>query len=242
MNDLNQHITTELLQRGADIVGFGNLEELPNEIHEGLPVGISVAVAYPAAVIRGIAVLPTQEYRDWYDKLNERLYVIIARGAELLREMGYRAIAQTREHVGSGGSNGSTALPYKTVATRAGIGWIGKCALLLTDDYGSAIRLSSILTDAPLSTALPVNKSKCGECMICTNACPGHAVSGKTWEIGLHRDEFFDSAQCRKTARERSKQGFGGEITICGKCIEVCPYTRKFTKRKLCMSICVGKI
>lgn len=61
MNDLNQHITTELLQRGADIVGFGNLEELPNEIHEGLPVGISVAVAYPAAVIRGIAVLPTQE-------------------------------------------------------------------------------------------------------------------------------------------------------------------------------------
>ena len=230
MNELSRHIKTELHRLGSDIVGFGSLDELPNNVREGLPVGISIAVTYPAVVICGITELPTQEYCDWYNKLNERLDAIVTSGAELLREKGYKAIAQTRKHVGSGGSNSTTTLPHKTVATRAGIGWIGKSALLVTDKYGSAIRLSSILTDAPLLPALPIDKSRCGECMVCTDACPGLAVSGKSWEIGLYRDEFFDPVKCRKTARERAKQGFGGEITICGKCIEVCPYTQRYIK------------
>ena len=142
--------------------------------------------------------------------------------------MRYKAIAQTREYVGSGENNDNTILPHKTVATRAGIGWIGKCALLVTDEYGSAIRLSSILTDAPLYTVLPINKSRCGDCMVCMDTCPGFAVLGKTWEVGLYRDEFFDSVKCRKTARDRAKQRFGVNITICGKCIEVCPYTQRY--------------
>ena len=223
-------LKNELLRLGADIVGFGSLDELPDDVHEGLPVGVSVAVAYPAAVIRGIAEFPTQEYREWYDKLNERLDMLVSRGAELLRAAGHEAIAQTREYVGSGESKDNTTLPHKTVATRAGIGWIGKSALLVTEKYGSAVRLSSILTDAPLDTAQPINKSRCGDCMVCTDACPGCAVSGKPWEAGLYRDEFFDPVKCRKTARQRAKQGFGGDITICGKCIEVCPYTQRYIR------------
>jgi epoxyqueuosine reductase QueG len=228
MNELTRKIKHELLRLGADIVGFGDLNELPVDVRDGLPVGISVAVCYPPEIIRGIADLPTLDYREWYDKLNERLDMIVSRGADLFRDMGYKAIAQTREYAGSGENGYNTVLPHKTVATRAGIGWIGKCALLVTDKYGSAIRLSSILTDAPLYTVLPINKSRCGNCMACTDACPGHAVSGKAWEAGLYRDEFFDPVKCRKTARERAKQGFGENTTICGKCIEVCPYTQRY--------------
>ena len=228
MNEITRKIKCELLRLGADIVGFGDLDELPVDVRGGLPVGISVAVAYPPEVIRGISELPTQEYREWYDKLNERLDMIVSRGAELLSGMGYMAIAQTREYVGSGESSDNTTLPHKTIATRAGIGWIGKCALLVTEKFGSALRLSSILTDAPLYTVSPINNSRCGDCMVCADACPGSAVLGKAWEIGLYRDEFFDPVKCRKTARERAKQGFGGSITICGKCIEVCSYTKKY--------------
>ena len=174
-------------------------------------------------------MLPMQEYRSWYDKLNERLDSIVTKGAETLQKMGWSAIAQTREYVGSGEIGNNTSLPHKTIATRAGIGWIGKSALLVTAEYGSAIRLSSILTDAPVETAQAINKSHCGDCMVCASACPADAVSGKSWEIGLYRDEFFDPIKCRKTARERAKQGFGDEnITICGKCIEVCPHTKKY--------------
>jgi len=228
MTDIGLKIKEELTSLGADVVGFGSLEELPVDVREGLPVGIIVAVKYPKEVIRGIAELPTQEYADWYDRLNRRLDMIVSSGAKLLRDMGFQAIAQTREYVGSGEKKDNTRLPHKTVATRAGIGWIGKSALLVTEEYGSAIRLSSILTDAPLETAQPVNDSRCGSCMVCANACPGAAVSGKVWEVGIYRDEFFDPVICRRTARERAKLGFNGDITICGKCIEICPHTRRY--------------
>ena len=229
MDDITSRIGKELLHLGADIVGFGDISELPDNIRSGMPIGISVAVLYPKEIIRGISVLPTQEYRAWYDKLNVRLDSIVTNGAEILQQMGWGAIALTREYVGSGEIGNNTALPHKTIATRAGIGWIGKSALLVTTKYGSTIRLSSILTDAPIETAHAIDKSFCGDCMVCANACPAGAVSGKLWEVGLYRDEFFDPIKCRKTARERAKQGFGGEnITICGKCIEVCPHTQKY--------------
>ena len=230
MTDLTHQIKSELSRFGADIVGFGDLSGLPGDIRENLPVGISVAVVYPKGIISGIAILPTQEYREWYDKLNESLDAIVTRGADMLRDMGYRAIAQTREYVGNGESSDNTRLPHKTVATRAGVGWVGKSALLVTEKYGSAIRLSSILTDAPLSAATPVNESRCGDCLVCANACPAGAVSGKIWIAGVIREELFDPIKCRIKARERAKQGFGGEITICGKCIEACPHTQKYIK------------
>ena len=225
MNNLSNFIKDELLCHGAAMVGIGDLTELPSDVRVNLPIGVSVAVKYPIEVIRGIAELPTQEYCDWYNKLNEKLDALVTLGAEALQMHGYRAVAQTRKHVGFG-SEDARALPHKTVATRAGLGWIGKCALLVTDEYGSMIRLSSILTDAPLETAKPINQSKCGSCVICRDACPGGAVSGKLWNVSVKRDDFFDAAACHITAKERAKQGFGGDMTLCGKCIEVCPYTR----------------
>jgi len=232
MSNLTQIIETELYSLGADLVGFGDLSELPVEVRADMPFGISVVVVYQPEVIRGITNLPTQEYRECYDKLNERLDTLVMKGAELLRNMGYQAIAQTRKYVGSGETSNNTTLPHKTVATRAGIGWIGKSALFVTEKYGSAIRLSSILTNAPLETALPVNESRCGDCMICANACPANAVSGKQWDVSLYRDEFFDLLKCQKAARERSKLGFSGDITICDKCIEICPYTQRYINPK----------
>ena len=228
VNDLTRQIKSRLSSLGADIIAFGDLNELPADVREGLPVGISVAVVYPKQVIRGIKALPTQEYSEWYTNLNERLDRIVIEGASFLKNMGYEAIAQTREYVGNGEMIDNTLLPHKTIATRAGVGWIGKSALLVTREYGSSVRLSSILTNAPLETAKPINESGCDGCMICTDACPAKAISGKVWKPEIYRDLFFDPVKCRTTARERAKLGFGGEMTICGKCIEICPYTQQY--------------
>ena len=80
---LNDKIKNELIRFGADIVGFGRLDELPENLRNGLPVGISVAVAYPKEIIRGITELPTHEYHDWYNKLNERLDAIDRKSTRL---------------------------------------------------------------------------------------------------------------------------------------------------------------
>ena len=224
---LTRYISQELLDGGADLVGIGDISELPPESRKHLPRGICVAVKYPKEVIQGIVDLPTQEYSDWYDTLNKRLDMLVVQGATALQQLGYTAIAQTRAVVGNGEEENNTDLPHKTVATRAGVRWIGKSALLVTKKHGSMVRLSAILTDAPLIAAKPVDKSRCGNCMICTEACPAGAISGKNWEAGLYRDEFFDPVACRQAARERSLQGLGITQTICGKCIAVCPYTKR---------------
>lgn len=229
MNDLTKQIKEELLYKGADLVGVGNLCELPEDVRYGMPFGICVAVKYPKEVIRGISNLPTKEYCDWYNRLNAKLDMLVFTGAEFLQKLGYGAYAQTREKVGYGEMDNNTMLPHKTIATRAGIGWIGKSSLLVTEKYGSMVRLSSILTNAPLEAGSEINTSKCGGCTICRDACPVGVISGKIWEIGTDRDELFDPDKCRKAARERALQGFGGkDITICGKCIEICPYTKNY--------------
>jgi epoxyqueuosine reductase QueG len=98
-----------------------------------------------------------------------------------LTNEGYKAFAKNRGKVIVDQSVKRSKLPHKTVATLSGLGWIGKCALLVTRDYGAAVRLTVTLTDAPLQTGKPINKSYCGACTECQKNCPAGAVSGKLW-------------------------------------------------------------
>jgi len=228
MDTTSSELRKFLVDEGADLVGFGDISELAAESRDGYPRAVSVAVKYPKDIIRGISELPTKEYYEWYCKLNDKLDKLVESGAVFIQSKGFKAYAMTRSRVGGGDENLKTPLPLKTAATRAGLGWIGKCALLVTEEYGSMVRFCTILTDAPLETARPVDESRCGDCTVCTDACPGDAVSGKLWKKGMQREEFFDATKCEKAASERTKRGFGGDITICGKCIEICPWTRKY--------------
>ncbi len=76
----------------------------------------------------------------------------------------------------------------------------------------------------------PITTSKCGTCTVCTDNCPGKAISGKEWQAHIDRDEFYNPLFCRKEARRLSKQNMDKEISLCGKCIEVCPYTQRYIK------------
>lgn len=226
--DITAELLRELSKAGADLVGIGDLTALPEPQRLGLPIGVAVAVKYPKEVIRGIASGPTRDYFDHYHMLNDRLDALVTLGVQWLTDAGYRAVAQTRAFVQQSETDYSTALPHKTVATRAGLGWIGKSALLVTLAFGSAVRISSLLADAPLYPSVPVDVSQCGCCTACTLACPASAVSGKAWSPGLPRDAFFNAYRCRETAREISGKQLGETITLCGKCIEVCPHTRRY--------------
>ena len=231
MENIDTFLKEKLMSAGADLVGYGDLQELPPEVRCHLPRGVSVAVKYPKEVIRGIVNLPTKEYYDYYNLLNKRLDMLVMLGAETLLKMGYQAIPQTLKYVGSYENNYMTLLPHKTVATRAGLGWIGKNALLITNEYGSMVRISSIITDAPLNVENPINTSKCGDCTACTEACSAQAITGEKWSVGVDREMLVDVISCRETARSRALKSFGVDGTICGKCIEICPYTQAYLRK-----------
>ena len=226
--DLTEQLRAELIRQGADLVGIGDLSALPHSQRHGLPFGASVAVKYPREVIRGISELPTPEYKLWYDRLNQQLDELVTAGAAFLQDRGHHAVANTRAQVGDYGADCRTLLPHKTVATCTGLGWIGKSSLLITKQYGSMVRLSSILTDAPLAAAQPITESVCGNCTACQTACPAGAIYGTAWNPTIPRDALFDYQRCQKEAQSRSMRGFGQNTALCGKCIEACPYTKRF--------------
>lgn len=224
--NLSDELKTILYEGGASLAGFADLTSITKN---DMPYGVSVAVVIPAEIVKSIHDGPNLAYYNAYHTLNEKLDDLVTAGAEFLKSRGYKAYAQTVDEVKEFGTY-RTELPHKTVATKAGLGWIGKSALLVTEQFGSAVRLSSLITNAELECAVPVTESKCGDCMICTNACPGKAVSGKGWKANLDRDEFFDPLACRKKARELAAEKIDKEITLCGKCMEICPYTQNYLR------------
>jgi len=147
--------------------------------------------------------------------------------AQTLLDKGYKAFAKVPPTVVSD-DDWRTVLPYKTVATLAGIGWIGKCAMLVTKEVGSALRMTVVLTNAPLEYGTPITKSLCPpNCTACMNACPAKAPLGGLWEVGVDRDTFFNAHACRTAARARAKEMLGINETLCGLCISSCPFTMR---------------
>ncbi|BCN30734.1 4Fe-4S double cluster binding domain-containing protein [Anaeromicropila herbilytica] len=241
---MNNTIKKMLLEHGASMVGFANIENLYNKVNLTGPrsedsvvepihiphykYGISIILAYPKDIIKNISDSPTMDYYNAYHSLNDKLDELAILCTKYIEEQGYNAYPQTVANTKEYGVF-RTIMPHKTVAVHSGLGWIGKNALFLTENYGSAIRLSSVLTDAPLEYNESIPQSRCGSCMSCTNACPGKAISGRNWSLELDRDEFFNAMACRLKAREIAANTLDKEVTLCGKCIEVCPYTRKYT-------------
>lgn len=133
-----------MISQGAALVGIGDLTTVPSSDY---PVGIAVAIPLPKHVIKDLQLAPTREYYKLYTTLNDKLNAIVTAGEKYLTGRGYQAYAQTTDRITVDSDNRSP-LPHKTVATRAGLGWIGKNCLLVTPQYGSAVRISSLLTDA----------------------------------------------------------------------------------------------
>lgn len=226
-NDLSEILKA----KGADLVSCADLRELPEDIRNGLDTGISIAVKLDPKVVSEIEFGPTEEYHTEFDRVNNLLKLLGQYASDYLQDNGYLTENFAVTDFGIDPETLSTPLPHKTVATKSGLGWIGKNALLVTRQFGSAVRLTTVLTNADLPISSPILKSYCGTCTACVDSCPGKAPRGKNWKIASYRDVFFDAFSCRKTALNQSISKTGIPNTICGICISVCPWTQKYIRK-----------
>jgi len=230
MTNLNEELTSFLKSKGASLVCFADLKEIDKEARDNFPYGISIAVALDPKVISGIKIGPTAEYYAEYKKINVLLDELGQQAVLFLLKKGYKAkvrpatFEEDKSHL-------TAKLPHKTVATRAGLGWIGKSALLVTRQYGTAVRLITVLTDAPVTPGEPIDASLCSHCQHCTDACPAHAIKGVKWVAGMPREALYDAFACRDMTRNLSQKLIGERVSICGLCITACPWTQKYLKR-----------
>jgi len=108
-------------------------------------------------------------------------------------------------------------LSHKEVAQQAGLGWIGRNNLLVNPDFGSRVRLVTVLTDFPI----PCDKTTedgCSECRDCLGVCPAGAIK--------ERLEDFDRIACYRKLDEFRKICKIGHH-ICGICVKACRGRRK---------------
>jgi epoxyqueuosine reductase QueG len=114
----------------------------------------------------------------------------------------------------------SRVIPYspglflKEGAALAGIGPIGKNNLLITQKFGSQVRLRAIATTAPLSCGEPITESKyCSDCSLCIESCPAKAFSnGK-----------YNKKKCYLYLETHKRELSDFTIIECNQCIESCP-------------------
>jgi epoxyqueuosine reductase len=109
---------------------------------------------------------------------------------------------------------------HKLAAHLAGLGWIGKSALLITPEHGPRVRWGTVLTDAPLGAGTPMDEN-CGDCDECVKECPAHAFTGQAFDQPRPRSDIFAAEACDRYLRER--EAFR---RVCGMCVYICPLGR----------------
>ena len=176
------------------------------------------------AIMAGIQQGPNQAYADEYARVNVLINQTADRLTAEIRSNGFRAQAlAASERTDPVNIKGD--FPQKTAATRAGLGWIGRHCQLITRNFGSWVRLGTVFTDMKLTSGSPVERSYCGTCTRCVEACPAGALQGSAWVAGMPREKILDPAVCDRWTKEHYYQYHKGHN--CGICSAVCPYSLK---------------
>ena len=161
---------------------------------------------------QGHGRLPRYTWHDGYAQLREKL-------DELGRRLGgaYRVLVDANQHVD------------REAAARSGVGFYGKNTMLITRRHGSWVALGTLVTDVELDPTPPLD-ADCGECRLCVDACPTHALD----EPGT-----LDATKCLSywtqapaAIPDEYREHIAANVYGCDICQDVCPWNRGVEKRR----------
>jgi epoxyqueuosine reductase len=186
----------------------------PERLLDGARTVVSAALCYYAPAPEqpaGTGRLPRYTWTHAYEELREKLDT-------LGRRLGgdYRVLVDENDHVD------------REAAVRSGVGFYGKNTMLITRRHGSWVVLGTLVTQAELESTPPL-ATDCGECRLCIDACPTHALD----EPGV-----LDSTRClsywtqsRAPIPTEFRAPLEDRVYGCDICQDVCPWNRGIEKR-----------
>lgn len=166
----------------------------------------------PAAKIASYAL-----HEDYHPFIKERLYQL---AAAIDQQLGKSARWKFKAAVDS------VPLAEKSLAQRAGLGFIGRNHLLIHPQYGGSILLGELVTTLDLQPDEPM-KTNCGNCDRCVRVCPTGA---------LRPDGLLDTRRCLSCLTQyefpgplfpNPTQPAAAWLFGCDACLAACPYTQQ---------------
>ncbi|MBC2581515.1 tRNA epoxyqueuosine(34) reductase QueG [Clostridium sp. DJ247] len=121
----------------------------------------------------------------------------------------------------------SNSLPERYIAVQAGVGFLGKNNMIITEKYGSYVFLGEIITNIKVEIDEPV-KNKCGECNLCEKACPTGSIKG-----GNNPNICLSYITQKKDIEDHWFSKLSGRMFGCDTCQRVCPYNAQVQLSKL---------
>jgi epoxyqueuosine reductase len=215
------------------VLGFADMRGLLIRKFKGFGYGIVIGKRLDDKIIDSIVTGPNHDYYNLYNKTNHQLAELANKISDELKAHHISCISVkptiADEEVDDKYYQTLTCdFSHKMAATRAGLGWIGKTDLFISERFGPRLRLVSILVDYPLKCSkVPIDESRCGKCNLCVRECPASAATGQLWNINVKREKFFDAFKCREKCRELSKKNIKKAVSLCGICVSVCPIGKK---------------
>lgn len=129
----------------------------------------------------------------------------------------------------------SNTLPERYIAYLAGVGFVGRNNMIITERYGSYVFLGEIITDLDLEcqdarTLADITKyEECGACDRCQKECP-------TKSINKHRinpNICLSYITQKKDISDQEIKLLKGNVFGCDFCQLICPYNEKAQKSPL---------
>lgn len=222
------HLKESLLEQKENkhTTGFEhqNIDErlYPDLIFDQPKSIISIALAYPTRIKdRPKSVRGEKRGKfaraswgvDYHDILKERMRTLISFIEETAKtdDLQFKPMVDTGE------------LIDVVVAQRAGLGFIGKNGLLITEEFGSYVYLGEIITNIPFEPDTPI-ENQCGNCTKCIDQCPTSALLGDGRMNGQLCLSY--QTQTKGMMPKEFRPKIRTIIYGCDICQEVCPFNK----------------
>jgi epoxyqueuosine reductase len=174
---------------------------------------ITLAVSYHIERATTGRIARYAQFSDYHAVLGERLENLV-------------------QFIDQSGPDGSRSLWYvdtgplleRNLAQRAGLGFIGKHASLISRKLGNWFFLAEIITTLEIEPDAP-ETNHCGSCRRCLDACPTAAITAP-FQLDARRCISYLTIELKGPIPEEFRPAIGTRIYGCDDCLAVCPWNR----------------